>query len=174
MRTVSDHISGPSPIMIAAIVGSSIFAFGGIAVGIYSELPISLEWSTMTKDVKIFIGVGLFILALMTGLAWMILNLSITINGNHEFIRARIFPFMRAYRKIRLSEVERIRVIRYRWGRYGGVGYKKNFMGRTSYTLHLNGDALVIYLKDKKELHVEISKVEEWKRFVEAFENRTL
>lgn len=54
------------------------------------------------------------------------------------------------------------------------MGYKRQLGGLTSYTLHLSGHALKIVLPKKKELHVEISKVEEWKRYVEDLQNQRL
>ncbi|MFT4567122.1 MAG: hypothetical protein ACI9FN_002086 [Saprospiraceae bacterium] len=176
MRTASDHISGPSPIMIAVIVGSSVLSVVGMAIELYSEAPATLEWSSRSQEFKTLLGVFLFILATMTGACWMMLNLSITIRADKEAIEARIFPFMRSYRQVLFSSVEKINVIDFSGGlsKYGGVGYKNKFGKRTSNTLHLKGHALAIYFKDKTELHVETSKVEEWKRFVESFENSTL
>ena len=176
MRTVSDHITGSSPIIMAVVVGSSILSIVGVGYGLYAEAPVDFVWHSFSQDYKILLGVFFITLLVMTGLCWMLLNLSITIKADKNLIRARIFPFMRSYREIPVSEVLKMEVIDFSGGltKYGGVGYKKQLGGMTSYTLHLKGHALRIVLPKKKELHVQISKIEQWKRYVESFQNRNL
>lgn len=128
MRAVSDYITVPSPIMIGVIVGSSILSIVGI--GLYAESPDVFVWNAISSDFKVLLGLFFFTIIIMICLCWMMLNLSISNRADKDLIRARIFPFMRSYRKIPFSEIERIEVISYGGGmnRYGVWDIKDNWV----------------------------------------------
>jgi len=162
--------------MIAIIMGASVLSIIGVCFGLYTEMPPNFEWKSTSQDFRIMLCLLIFTIVIMTGLCWMILNLSISVSGDRSKIKARIYPFMRAYRTIPLSDISHLEIIPMKRGLsiYGGVGYKKQLGGITSYTLHIQCHILRICIGKRKELHVEISKVAEWKQFIEFFEKQKI
>ncbi len=173
MRFVSDKVEEGSTAMIIFIAASSVISVLPIGYALFQMYDSSVSWSESSSDYKILWAVFLFVLIMMIGLLYMFLNMKIEIKADSTAIEARMIPFMRSFRVSNLSDIQSLDIIKIDGiMKYGGVGLKKQLGGRTSYTMNGEGHALMIKMKDKKELHVQISKVEEWKRYINEFENQ--
>lgn len=172
MRFVSDRVEEVSTTMMISIVVSSLVSLLPIALLIFKSHDSSLTWAESSSDYKILWAVFILLLLLMGGLFLMFKMMKIEIKANEVSIDARMTPFMRSFRVSNLSDVNSLEIVKIDGiMKYGGVGLKKNLGGLTSYTMTGSGQALRIKMKDKKELHVQITKVDEWERYIRAFKN---
>lgn len=161
--------------MMMLVVGSSLIGIMPIAYMLFGMYDASVSWSESSSDYKVLWAVLLFMIVLMSGLTFMFLKMKIEISANATAIEARMFPFMRSYRVSKLSDVQSLEIVKYdSMMKYGGVGLKKQLGGLTSYTMTTKGHTLRIKLKDKKELHVQIRKIEDWKRYISEFQNQSV
>jgi len=175
MRFVSDKVEEVSPLMVKIVIGSSLVGILPLAYMLYKMYDPSLGWADSHSDYKLLWAVFLIVLLMMIGLMVMLVKMKIEITGDEVAIKARIFPFMRSFRVSNLSEVSSLHIIELdSMLKYGGVGLKKQLGGQTSYTMTTKGHVLKIVLKDKKELHVQINRVEEWKRYIKEFKNQSV
>ncbi len=175
MKFVSDKVEGVSPGVIAFAVGASLLSILPVAFLLIKMNNPSLTWSESSSDYKILWGSFILVLLTMGAMLYMFLTLKVETKGNGATIEARIYPFMRSFRVIHLSDVKSLEIAKIDgFMKYGGVGYKNNLGGQTSYTVTGHGNVLKIKLKNKKELHVQITKQSEWKRYISDFKNQSV
>ena len=160
--------------MFMFVVGASLLGLVPVGYSLISMYDPSVGWAESSSDYKMLWVVVLILLLTFAAMFLLLYNLKIEIKANADTIDARMIPLMRSYRVTHLSDVKSLEIIKIDgFMKYGGVGLKKNFGGMTSYTLTGDGHALRIKMKNKKELHVQISKLEKWKRYISDFKSQT-
>ncbi len=175
MRFISDKVEEVSTTMIMFVVASSLIGVLPVGYLLVDMYDPTVSWSESSSDYKVLLTVFLMLLIMMGGLVIMFLKMKVEINANATAIEARMFPFMRSYRISNLSDIQSLEIIKYdSMMKYGGVGLKKQLGGLTSYTMNTKGHTLRIKFKEKKELHVQITKIEDWKRYISEFKNQSV